>query len=414
MAPSQTTNHFPDFTDVLIVNKDREAPLYIEGEPKASLSKMQETLDMLSQGQKRQGVMLRFDPKSVELSTVIKTAENIYHCGIPVIYLFDMTLQKTRSQIVSDPYLFALDRMPKRDRYLRMLHVSEFLMLPTFRKTHAAPPLPSIAGPIAGSLGIILLAVASYVAGLYISRIKSPWWVLGYAIPILPTALIAVARWYPTLEMRMPFRLLMYDRREYIIMTMATSLLLAVPVARLNRKTTAVLTSIFAALFVMHFSLLPFLLPAFNRQDLLAIHTTFDRYGTCMQNTGYTCGPAAAVSALREFEISAEEGELAVFAHSTSSAGTPPELLCRAIEKLYRHRNIRCQFKAFSSVSDLKGNLPAVAIVKFGFLVDHFVTVLRVTDNYITVADPAKGLRIMRIPDFESEWRKSAIVVTRQ
>ncbi len=411
-AEAQVTNSFPNFTDILLVDKEDEAPIYIEGQPRDSIHAMQDTLDALPQMKKREGVMLRFNPRSIELDTVINTAENIYRCGIPVIFLFDITIQHIRSEIVADPYLFALNRMPRHDKFLRMLDINEFLFLPTVRQTHVKTPLPSIAGPIAGSVGIILLAIASYVAGLFISRTKSRWWVLGYAIPILPTALIAIARWYPTLEMRMPFRILMYDRREYIVMAMATSLLLAVPVARLNRKLTAVLTSLFAVLFVIHFSLLPFLLPAFNRQDLIAMHTTFDRYGVCMQNTGYTCGPAAAVTALREFDISAEEGELAVFAHSTSSAGTPPELLCGAIEKLYRHKDIRCQFRSFSAAKDLKGNLPAIAIVKFGFLVDHFVTVLRVTDTYITVADPATGLRIMDVDDFEAEWRKSAIIVS--
>jgi len=214
--------------------------------------------------------------------------------------------------------------------------------------------------------------------------------------------------------MKLPFRLLMHDRREYVVMAAATALLLAVPVGRLTRKTTAVLTTVFASLFVLHFSLLPFLLPIFNRADLIEIRTSFDSYGVCMQNTGYTCGPAAAVSALRSLDISADEGELAVFAHSTSSAGTPPELLCSAISRLHGSQGALCSFEVFSNLREVHGRLPLIAVMKFGVLVDHYVTVLRVTDSYVTVADPARGLRVMSIPDFLSEWRRSGIVLTRE
>ena len=409
----QETNTFPNFTDVLLLKEGEELNIYIENARAETLDALQLGLDELPVQKKREGVLMRFDPRTVPLPTVLETALSVYRCGIPVIYLYDITVQYSESQISASPYLFALHRMPKYNRFLRVLDIGTFLLLPTITHRESQHTLPRRSGALLGSLAVIVLAAASYIAGLYLSRIKGPWWTLGYIVPLVLSGIIASARWMPALEMKLPFRLLMAERREYIVMAAATALLLAVPAARLKMRTTAVLTTSFAALFVLHFSLLPFLLPFFNRTELLGLRNSFDRYGVCLQNTGYTCGPAAAVSALREFDISSDEGEIAVFAHSTSSAGTPPELLCRAINALYAGRGIDCEFRSFQKVQDLRGYLPVIAVVKFGFLVDHYVTVLRVTDEHVTLADPSSGMRIVSAGNFENEWRRNGIVVTR-
>ena len=52
-----------------------------------------------------------------------------------------------------------------------------------------------------------------------------------------------------------------------------------------------------------------------------------------MQSNGYNCGPAAAVTALRRLGLPAEEGELAILAHTSSAAGTSCDTLCTAIER---------------------------------------------------------------------------------
>ncbi len=405
---------FPNFIDILILSEQDGINIYLEGGRKDSIPALQASIDDLPMQKRREGALLRFDPERVPLNFAVETAESIYRCAVPVIYLFDSTGQYSSQEITENPYLFGLSRMPKYNKFLRVLDIGSFLLLPAPEQQPRHTPVPSRAGPITGSLLVAVLAMGFYAAGLHISRLRRPWWIAGYVIPIALTAIIAVARWVPTLEMRMPFRLLMSERREYIIMSIATALLLSIPAARVGRRVTAVLVTAFAALFVIHFSLLPYLLPAFNRAELRSLKTHFDNYGVCLQSTGYTCGPAAAVSALREFDIAAEEGVLAVFSYSTSSAGTPPELLCRAMMKLYKKDGIECEFRAFDRAADLKEVLPVLAVVKFGFLVDHYVTVLRVTDDYITVADPAQGMRVLSVEEFESNWRRQGITVRRR
>lgn len=409
---AQTNTAFPAFTDILLINENGSTISYVAGELKDSIPAMQSALDELSNSTKKQGVLLRFAPENIPLTTVIRSAQSIYRCGIPVIYLFDVSIAHDASAIAEDPYLTALTGMSKSGRFLRVLNLNYIKDFTTAPIQDDPLPLAPKRTAVISAVLIILLACIAYCTGFFIARLKSPWWMLGYIIPIIPTSIIAVGRWIPTLEMTPLFQLLMNGRREYIIMALSTALLLAVPTAKLKRKLSAILSTSFAALFVIHFSVLPFLLPVFNRNTLMNIKTSFDQFGACIQSTGYTCGPAAAVTALREFDIPAQEGELAIFAHSTSSAGTPPELLCRTINRLYESRGIQASFKSFSSVSEIQKQLPVIAILRFGFLVDHFATVLRVTDEYITVADPAKGMRMMSISNFEAEWRGTGITLT--
>jgi hypothetical protein len=55
-------------------------------------------------------------------------------------------------------------------------------------------------------------------------------------------------------------------------------------------------------------AIVPFLAPAFNRGYLAGLKTRIDADGVCRQSSEYTCGPAAAVTALRKLGLPAEEG----------------------------------------------------------------------------------------------------------
>lgn len=53
---------------------------------------------------------------------------------------------------------------------------------------------------------------------------------------------------------------------------------------------------------------------ALVQAQLRSLPTRVDPDGVCLQNTPYTCGPAAAVTALRRLRLPAEESELAKLA----------------------------------------------------------------------------------------------------
>jgi ABC-type bacteriocin/lantibiotic exporter with double-glycine peptidase domain len=167
------------------------------------------------------------------------------------------------------------------------------------------------------------------------------------------------------------------------------------------------------AFVVTSTSVWPFLAPVFNRGTLRAMQTRFDGDGVCRQNTDYTCGPAAAVTALRRLNYAAEEGELAVLAHTSTAIGTPPDLLCAALQKRYAAEGLHCAYRHFRNLDELKAAGLILAVTKFALFVDHYVVVLEVTDTEVRVADPLYGKQTYSREQFQNRWRYCGIVLSR-
>ncbi|NLZ05389.1 MAG: hypothetical protein GXY19_09475 [Phycisphaerae bacterium] len=260
------------------------------------------------------------------------------------------------------------------------------------------------------TLGVVALAGAGVLSGLRCSRWRQPWWLLGYVAPLLLMIAISLSRWWPRLEQHPPFEWVMAGRVEFALLAVICTLLLTTPLSRLSRRRDRVWLSILMVVCVMNLSVLPFLAPAMNYHELASLQTTVDYGGVCIQGTGYTCGPAAAVTALRVIGIEAEEGELAILAHTTRFTGTQPDVLCHAIMERY---GVPCRQVHFCSISELCDRVPVIAVVKFAFLIDHFVTVLDVAESVVVVGDPLQGRIEMTHEEFTSRWRRYGIVLRR-
>ncbi len=266
--------------------------------------------------------------------------------------------------------------------------------------------------PYLETLGVVILAVCGAVFGRVTSRWQWPRWGIAYAMPLSLIGAIALVRCIPHLEYIVPFKWIMADRTEFAIFGFLTTSALTIPMYRLPRIRQRVLVGIFAWLIVAIYSLLPFLLPGLNYAYLRDLKTTVDISGVCLQSNDYNCGPAAAVTALRQLGIQAEEGELAILAHTTRFAGTPVDSLSSAITRRYSADGVHCTVRSFESISDLR-QFPVIAVVKYGFLVDHYVVVLSVTDRVVELGDPLKGKVMLSHQLFLDKWRKSGIVVER-
>lgn len=256
--------------------------------------------------------------------------------------------------------------------------------------------------------GVVLLGVAGVLIGRWFSRLRSRMWLLGYGVPLLLAVAIVIPRWVPWAELVAPFKWVMADRTEFAAMALICTTALTTPLCRLKLRRQRVAVAFFMLFFTFYFSVLPFLMPAFAYPHLSQLKTTIDAEGVCIQSNGYNCGPAAAVTALRTRGIPAEEAALAIRAHTTQFAGTPTDSLCTAMRDEY---DVHCQPVYRGKISDLRGQEPFIAVVKFGFLVDHYVTVLSMTDTNITVGDPLTGMRRCTLEEFGREWRKVAILI---
>jgi len=257
------------------------------------------------------------------------------------------------------------------------------------------------------TLGVVLVAAAGVGVGRWCSkRGRAIWWA-GYVVPLTLALALGVPRWIPQIEWIPPFSWVMADRTEFVVMALVCTVLLSVCLPKLPHRREKILVAIFMTAFVARYCALPFILPAMNHGELSRLETTIDDDNICRQSTSYTCGPAAAVTALERLGVHADEGPLAIAAYTNWASGTPMDSLCTAIEARYGRA---CRPAHFSSLADLRGREPVIAVIKFAFMVDHYITVLAVNDDEVIIGDPLKGRKSMTHEEFLDQWRNIAIV----
>jgi hypothetical protein len=261
--------------------------------------------------------------------------------------------------------------------------------------------------------GVVLVAVLGVFLGRFFSDLRKPYWILGYFLPCILITMLVLARCNNALYFIRPFCWVTTGRVRFVILSLAVPMGLTVPLSRLPHKCEKFIVCILMVVFVTWFSILPFLVPALIKNRLSSLRTRLDSNGICRQTTDYTCGPAAAVTALGKLGLCADEGDIAVLSYTSPVTGTLPTFLCSALQNRYGPVGLKCKFRRFVSIDQLRNAGLTLAVVKNAFLLDHCLAVLEVTDNTITVADPVIGTRLMPHKQFEKIWRFSGIVLER-
>jgi hypothetical protein len=261
--------------------------------------------------------------------------------------------------------------------------------------------------------GVVLIAVFGVCAGRIFSRFQKPYWMLGYILPGVLIAMLAMVRFNYALYFVSPFSWIAAGRVRFVVLSLAVSMGLTVPLSRLPYKFEKLIVCILMAGFVTWFSVLPFLVPALIKDRLSNLQTKFDENGFCRQTTDYTCGPAAAVTALEKLGLRADEGELAVLSYSSPAIGTLPACLSSALQNRYSTEGLSCRYRRFDSIAQLKNAGITLALVREALFMDHCLAVLEVSDEAVTVADPVTGTRLMPYEQFEKIWRFCGIVLQR-
>ena len=262
---------------------------------------------------------------------------------------------------------------------------------------------------------VFVLLVVLYFASLRIARCRKRWWLLWYAI----AAIVLFAVNAPRIFVRFSFLNFGGFKPMYAISTgwypiIVTSLALMIMFAtikpKIPEKRVQRLMLILIVIVQIRYVFLPLGSIIYYHEELAGLETTiFD--DVCMQSTDYTCGPAAAVTALRYLGIDATESELALAADTVPLMGTDDRLLANAIENLYGDEGITCSVEFFNSIEEMKGKCPILMVIKFSFMIDHFVTVLDIDDEYVILGDPTNGRISHSHSVFLKEWRQIGIVV---
>jgi len=263
------------------------------------------------------------------------------------------------------------------------------------------------------TIGVVLVALLGILLGRFFSSLRRPHWTLGYFLSFLLIATLVIIKCDNSLAFVPPFSWIATGRVKFVILSLAVTMGLTTPLSRLPRKCEKFTICTLMTVVVVWFSVLPFLVPVLIRDQLLRLQTRIDSDGICFQSTDYTCGPAAAVTALRKLGLQANEGEIAVLSHTSPVAGTLPWCLYTALQNRYGAAGLKCQYRYFDSIIQLKNAGITLAVVRDEFLSDHCVAVLEVSDQMVCVADPVAGRRLMSHSQFEKTWRFSGITLKR-
>jgi predicted double-glycine peptidase len=263
------------------------------------------------------------------------------------------------------------------------------------------------------TIWIVLVALCGLLAGWWASRHSDTARISAMALAFAIIGLILLSRQSALWNLIPPLRPIAAGRLRFILLTFAVTIGLTTPLSRLrsiiSRFVTCVMMSIFIAILIT----LPFMGPALIQRDLSDIPTRFDVDGVCRQSQSFTCGPAAAVTALQYFGFEAAEGPLAIAARTSPIIGTSPWNLYRAVKSAYAETGLRCSFRYLDSLEAVPPDSVVLVVVKDAMLTDHCVAVMGYTDQMVTIADPMEGLINVPRTEFARQWRRCGIILQR-
>ena len=125
----------------------------------------------------------------------------------------------------------------------------------------------------------------------------------------------------------------------------------------------------------------------------------------CMQSTFSTCGPSSAATLLKEFGRTASERELAREC-LTSRGGTEIWYIARALERRGFHPRVVIP----------RGNLsplaPAIAGVVLPGPAGHFIAIMNVTADEVTIGDPMVGKIVIPRADLPRRYKLTGFFLT--
>lgn len=243
---------------------------------------------------------------------------------------------------------------------------------------------------------------------------RSPLWLAGTFLAALAT--IAgrgvVARLPPPPGSIWAFWL-GWEQAPFILESLVCSLVLSCLAPQLDapRKQKAAL--LLAGLVGCGTGVIPSIAHLLSRPQLAQIETRFWPDGVCRQSTDYTCGPAAAVTALRMLGFPADEGSVALDSRSSWINGTPGERLVAGLRHRYGPQGLKAQWRGFSNLNELRRAGLCLVIVRFSPTLDHWIVVRAITDTQVHYSDSLSGQGSENHADFLGRWRKVGIQVNR-
>lgn len=261
-------------------------------------------------------------------------------------------------------------------------------------------------------IGVTGLAFLGLLTGAGISRINKKTGLAACLISVISIFLLAgLCRVPHCLDNHLLFALAA-GRAKLIVLSFIVPLGLAAAMPYLLFRWEQWIVIVLIGLVIYAFGVFPFLGTAIAAGGFEGIPSQFDADGVCRQSTSFTCGPAAATTALRRLGITASESQLAILGRSCPVIGTTDYDLLESISTAGAGK-IHCQYYPSNAELKLDENQVLLAILPQSSLVNHCVAVLDITDTAVVFADPAEGKVTLPIPRFQSLWSGKGILISR-
>lgn len=261
-------------------------------------------------------------------------------------------------------------------------------------------------------LAVVALGGLGWMLGSRISR--SGWWLLAFIGPMVAVAMVILGRRMIRLSFIWPISWVVRWEVNYLVMSFVVAMLFSTLAPRLLHRRQRILVIVLMTVMVVYYGVLPVAMPASVRGELERGTNKYDPQGVCLQTHPYTCGPAAAVTALGQLGVRAQEGKIGALAGTGPSVGTDPFKLAQTLEAMYGEKGLHAEYRMFKDVGELKPFVPVVAMIHGSFLRDHYVTVQDVTETGVILGDPEYGKVRLTREDFAEIWNNSGIVVGRE
>ena len=263
------------------------------------------------------------------------------------------------------------------------------------------------------TIGILAVAACGLLAGRWASKHSSAARITAMVFSFGIVGLILLARLSVLWQYLPPLRPVATGRLRFMLLAFAVTVGLTAPLSQLRNIFSRYMTCLVMSVIIAVLITLPFMGPALVQHDLSDTVTRLDIDGVCRQSQSFTCGPAAAVTALKHFGMDAAEGQLAVAARTSPVIGTSPWNLYQVIKDTYAPQGLRCRFSYLASLDAIPAGSITLVIIRGEALTDHCVAVMACDDRIVTIADPMEGLIYVPRLQFAQQWRHCGIILQR-
>jgi hypothetical protein len=275
-----------------------------------------------------------------------------------------------------------------------------------------------------------LIAFAGLLAGAAVSRLgKRP--ALGTCLGVVFIILALGAGWLIPISMYNSVIFAIFAGRfKFLLLAFFVPMGLSCAMPYLPYKIERYGVVVMTAMSIYVFGVFPFLGAAMAGQRLASVPASFDSNGVCLQSTSFTCGPAAAATALHRLGVDVSEGQMAVLSHSCPFIGTSDYDLMQAVSKVTSRervmcnpaqpgvpmsigmpQKIECTYGRWDKLPSVSGRQVLLVILQQGMWMNHCVAVLKTTDKAVVFADPAEGIITLSQKHFQQLWTGRGILL---